>query len=34
MKWSAALKGAKIKLNNMVAEQTGMESSGERFGLA
>ena len=30
-KWSLKLKGAKINVNGPVAEQTGMESSGQRF---
>lgn len=31
--WSETLKGAKIKIEGTKAEQTGMESSGQRFGL-
>ena len=31
--WSESLKGAKIKIEGLNAEQTGMESSGQRFGL-
>jgi len=30
-RWSEVLKGAKIKINGMIAEQSGMESSGQRF---
>lgn len=30
-KWSEKMKGAKITINGLVAEQTGMESSGQRF---
>jgi hypothetical protein len=33
LSWSETLKGAKIKLEGAKAEQTGMESSGQRFGL-
>ena len=29
--WSDKLKGHKIKITNSIAEQTGMESSGQRF---
>lgn len=30
-RWSEKMKGAKIVINGLVAEQTGMESSGQRF---
>ena len=33
LSWSESLKGLKIKIEGMLAEQTGMESSGQRFGL-
>lgn len=33
LRWSETLKGAKIKIEGMIAEQTNMESSGQRFGL-
>lgn len=31
--WSENFKGHKVKINGLVAEQTGMESSGQRFAL-
>jgi hypothetical protein len=31
--WSETLKGTKIKITGDILEQTGMESSGQRFGL-
>jgi hypothetical protein len=33
LNWSSTLKGTKIKIEGALAEQTGMESSGQRFGL-
>ena len=33
IKWSEVLKGTKIKITEATAEQTGMESSGQRFAL-
>jgi len=33
IKWSETLKGGKVKIVDMIAEQTGMESSGQRFAL-
>ena len=31
--WSEELKGHKVKISGMVAEQTNMESSGQRFAM-
>lgn len=33
LRWSESLKGTKIKITGPLAEQTNMESSGQRFGL-